>query len=97
MSETAISLLSLLIEIPGCVSLKEKRSQIRPLLIRLHQKFNISTAEIDHLDKHQTAVIACVMVSNEARHNQQVLQQVVDYIENGYPDLLIQQHRLENI
>ncbi len=97
MSEIAIGMLSLVIEIPGCATLKEKRSQIRPLLVRLHQKFNISAAEIDHHDQHSTAVIACLLVSNEARHNQQVLQQVVDYIENYFPDLIIQQHRIEQI
>lgn len=97
MDDIAISMLSLLIEIPGCVSLKEKRSQVRPLLVRLHQKFNVSAAEIDHLDQHGSVVIACVLVSNETRHNQQVLQQVVDYIENNYPDLRIQQHRIERI
>lgn len=86
-----------MIEIPGCLSLKDKRSQIRPLLIRLHQKFNVSAAEIDHLDQHQSAMIACVVVSNDDRHNQQVLQQVVDFIEQSFPDLLIQQHRVENI
>ncbi|HWQ03940.1 MAG TPA: DUF503 domain-containing protein [Longilinea sp.] len=97
MDATAITQLTLLIEIPGCLSLKDKRSQIKPLLIRLHQKFNISAAEIDHLDQHKTTVIACILVSNDARHNQQVLQQVVDYIENSFPELLIQQHRIENI
>jgi len=97
MSASAIGLLTLMIMIPGCFSLKDKRSQIRPLLIRLHQKFNISAAEIDHLDQHQSAIIACVVVSNEARHNQQVLQQVIDFVENSFPDLLIQQHRIENI
>ncbi len=92
-----IHLLTLLIELSGCFSLKDKRSRIKPLLARLHQKFNLSAAEVDHLDRWQSAVIACVMVSNDGQYNQRVLQQVVDFIENDFPDLLIQQQRIERV
>ncbi|TLN23907.1 DUF503 domain-containing protein [bacterium] len=92
-----IHLLTLLIELPGCFSLKDKRSRLKPLLARFHQKFNLSAAEIDHLDRWQSSVIACVMVSNDAQHNQRVLQQVVDFIETDFPDLLIQQQRIERV
>lgn len=92
-----ISLLTLLIEIPGCASLKEKRGQIKPLLARLHREFNVSAAEIDHLDRWQSAIIACTLVSNDAQHNQSVLQKVVAYVEINFPNLQIQQHRIESI
>ncbi len=92
-----IGLLTLLIELPGCTSLKEKRSQVKPLLVRLHREFNISAAEIDHLDRWQSAILGCVVISNDTRHNQRVLQQVVSYIEANFPNLLIQQHRIESI
>lgn len=93
----AIDLLSLLIEIPGCASLKEKRSRIKPLLARVHHEFNLSAAEVDYLDAWESALIACVIVSNDAQHNQRVLQKVVTFIEVNFPDLLIQQHRIERI
>lgn len=93
----SIGLLTLLLELPGCSSLKEKRSQVKPLLARLHREFNVSAAEVDHLDRWQSTLIACVLVSNDARHNQQVLQQVVDFIETNFPNLPVQQQRIENI
>lgn len=93
----AIDLLSLLIELPGCASLKEKRGRLKPLLARLHHEFNLSAAEVDHLDSWHSSLIACVIVSNDAGHNQRVLQQVIKYIELNFPDLLIQQHRIERI
>lgn len=92
-----IDLLSLLIEIPGCSSLKDKRSRIKPLLARLHHEFNISAAEVDHLDRWSRTVVACAIVSNDGQHNQQVLQQVITYVETHFPDLQIQQHRIERI
>lgn len=93
----SIGLLTLFFDLPGCMSLKEKRSRIKPLLARLHREFNVSAAEVDHLDRWQSAVVACVLVSNDAQHNQRVLQQVVTYLEQNFPDLLIQQHRIEHI
>lgn len=93
----AIHLLTLLLELPGCLSLKEKRSRLKPLLAHLHQKFNLSAAEVDHLDQWQSAIVACVLVSNDAQHNQRVLQQAVTDIETNFSDLFIQQHRIERI
>lgn len=93
----AIHLLTLLLELPGCLSLKDKRSRLKPLLAHLHQKFNLSAAEIDHLDQWQSAIVACVLVSNDAQHNQRVLQQALSSIETNFPDLLVQQHRIERI
>lgn len=92
-----IHLLTLLLELPGCLSLKEKRGRLKPLLARLQQKFNLSAAEVDHLDQWRSTVVACVLVSNDAQHNQRVLQQAVMDIETNFPDLFIQQHRIERI
>jgi uncharacterized protein YlxP (DUF503 family) len=92
-----IHLLTLLIELPGCASLKDKRSRIKPLLAHLHHKFNVSAAEVDHLDQWSSAIIACVLVSNDAQHNQRTLQQTVNHIEGNFPDILIQQHRIERV
>ena len=84
-----LGLLTLQIEIPGCKSLKDKRSRLKPLLIRLHREFNISVAEIDHNDAWQSAVIACAMVSNSSKHSQRALQSVVEWIESHWPDVTI--------
>lgn len=75
------------LHIPGCTSLKQKRSRLKPLLARLRREFNVSVAEIDHNDHHQSAVIACVVVSNDARHAQRVLSVIPGWIERNRPDL----------
>ena len=64
-------------------SLKEKRSVIRSLIVTARQKFNISIAEVDDLDKWQRATIACVCVSNEAAFVNQVLDKTLDFIESN--------------
>ncbi len=93
----AIGLLTLHILLSGCNSLKDKRSQIKPLLARLHKEFNISVAEIDRQDMWQESIIACVLVSNEGRFAQKALNQVLDYTQNNWPNIQIIQHRIEII
>ena len=92
-----IGVLTLELQIPGCASLKDKRSRLKPLLSRLHREFNISVAEVDHLDAWQAAVIACAIVSNDAAHSQRLLQQVVQWLENNWPDIEIVDHKIEII
>ncbi len=82
---------TLLVElyIPGCSSLKQKRSALKPLLARLHKEFNISAAEIDHNDSHRSAMVACAIVSNDVKHVQRVLEKIPGWIEANRPDLQV--------
>jgi len=90
-----IGILTLELQIPGCASLKEKRSRLKPLLSRLHREFNISAAEVDRQDAWQAAVIACAILSNDAAHSQRVLQQVVQWLESNWPDVQLVEDRIE--
>ncbi len=84
-----VHVLSLELHLPGCLSLKEKRSRLKPLLAALHKNFNVSAAEIDHQDAHQSAVLACAVVSNSSKHGDKVLSKIPDWIERRFPDLQI--------
>jgi uncharacterized protein YlxP (DUF503 family) len=91
----SVGLLTLHLQIPGCASLKEKRSRLKPLLARLHREFNISVAEVDRNDAWKEAVIACALVSNDHGHTQRALQEVTRWIEGNWPDLLVATEELE--
>ena len=84
-----VHVLTLEIHLPGCSSLKEKRSRLKPLLSALHQNFNVSAAEIEHQDAHQSAILACAVISNSNKHGNRVLSDIPDWIERRYPDLQI--------
>jgi len=92
-----IGLLTLHIKIPGCSSLKEKRSRLKPLLTRLHREFNISVAEMDHNDVWGEAVIACVIVSNDHKHVQRALQNILHWVESSWPDVFVVNDKFEII
>lgn len=85
----AVGLLSLHIMIPGCRSLKEKRSRIKPLIVRLRKEFNVSVAEMDYQDTWQEALLMVATVSNHQDHSQRSLQAVTDWIERCWPDVTV--------
>jgi uncharacterized protein len=91
----AVGVLTLMIQLPGCDSLKDKRSRLKPLLARLRREFNISVAEIDRQDAWQEAVIACALVSNRAEHTQRSLQAVAEWVEHYWPDVELVEERIE--
>jgi uncharacterized protein len=93
----SIAVLSLHLHLPGCGSLKEKRSKIKPILSRLHREFNVSTAEMDFHDVWQNTLIVCVTISTDPNQNQRMLQQVVDFTKRTWPDLLLEEHHVELI
>lgn len=78
-----VGLCSIELNLPGVNSLKEKRSIIKGLMQRVHNKFNVSIAEVDYQDYWQKALLGVAYVSNESKHIQQVLQQVINYVENS--------------
>lgn len=91
----ALGNLTLLVSLPGCSSLKEKRSRLKPLLHRLHHEFNISAAEVAHMDVWQSAGIACAMVSNDHNFTQEALQAIPKWIEKNWPDVEVVEEHLE--
>jgi hypothetical protein len=93
----ALGVVSLHIHLPGCLSLKEKRSRLKPLLARLHSEFNVSAAEMDYLDKWQETIVACALISNDAVHTQRTLQQVSRWVEMNWPDLEVLEEHIEMI
>lgn len=94
---TSIGLLTLHLQLPGCNSLKEKRSIIKPILTRLPREFNVSAAEVDRQDAWREAVLACTVVSSDPTQTMRVLQQVLAYVESNWPDAPIVDQKIELI
>ncbi|HEY9077404.1 MAG TPA: DUF503 domain-containing protein [Anaerolineaceae bacterium] len=92
-----IGLLTLHFQLNGCRSLKDKRSQIKPLLARLHREFNVSAAEVDLHDSLTGCLISCCVISTDTRHNQQVLHQVLDFCASHFPEFILLDHRIEQV
>ena len=92
-----IGLLILEINLPACGSLKEKRRRLKPLINRLQKDYKLSVAEVDLHEVWQSSVIACVMVSNDHKHTQSVLQKVSTWVEREWRDLEVVDHKIEMV
>jgi len=67
--------------LPDNHSLKGKRQVVKSLKEKLQHRFNVSVAEVDHLDVWQRATLGVCMISNEQAHVNRELDKVIDFIE----------------
>lgn len=67
--------------LPEAQSLKHKRAVIGSLKERLHNRFNVSVAEVDHNELWQRSTLALAVVSNAGDHANQVIDKAVRFIE----------------
>jgi uncharacterized protein YlxP (DUF503 family) len=71
--------------IPQSTSLKDKRQIRRSLIEKTRHKFNAAIAEIDTQDVHQTLTIGIAVVSNDAAHRQNAIDEIIRFME-AYAD-----------
>lgn len=62
-------------------SLKEKRTIVKSICAKAGNKFNISIAEIDAQDVHQTIIIGVACIANKVNLVDSILDNVINYIE----------------
>ena len=80
-------MLLLQLRIPGNQSLKGKRQVIKSVIARVHNRYNVSAAEVENNDVWQTASLGVTCVSNSARHAEDILRNVVAFIEADRLDI----------
>lgn len=83
------------LHLEGVHSLKDKRRIVKSILTRLSNQFNVATAEIDHHDVWQTAMIGIVTVGNDAAYLHGLLEKAVSWIETTRPDVPIDDYAIE--
>ncbi len=69
--------------IPDNTSLKGKRQVVNSLKGKLKHRFNISIAEIDHLDIWQRATLGAAMISKDQVYLDQELNKMIHFIESS--------------
>jgi uncharacterized protein YlxP (DUF503 family) len=82
------------LHIPDQGSLKGKRQVLLSLKDRVRQKFNVSISELDGQDLWQRAVLGVACISNEKRHVNQQIDQVLSMIRR-MPSVEVIQTSLE--
>ena len=93
----SVALCNLTLRLPENASLKGKRMVVKSIQQRLHNKFNVSVAEVEHNDKWQLAGMAIVCVANDAQHAREVVDNAVEYIQELRLDVEIIEEETEII
>ena len=62
-------------------SLKDKRQVRRSLIDRTRNKFNVSISEVDTQESHKILTIGVAVVSGDAGHARQSLDEIIRFME----------------
>jgi hypothetical protein len=77
------------LQLPENGDLKGKRRVMKSLMARVRNKFNVSIAEVDTNESWQTATLGLTCVSNSTRHADEVITNVVAFIESTAEDAYV--------
>ncbi len=81
------------LSLPGCMSLKEKRSIVRSLRDRLRSKFNVSVSETGMQDVHARAELSIALVASDGRLAESVLDKTDRFVEAHGGAIIVRVHR----
>jgi uncharacterized protein len=84
-----VGLLTLEIVVYDATSLKDKRRVVVSLKDRIRGRFNVSIAEVGHLDSRQRATLGVALVANDARFVHGCLDKIVEYVRATGPASLL--------
>ncbi len=79
--------------IPGCRSLKEKRSAVRSLVERMRSRFNVSVAETGLQDIHDRAEVTASLVASDGRRAESLTDRLDTFVAEHGRFLLVSFHR----
>ena len=76
-----VAVCRLTLRLPENSSLKGKRMVVKSIQQRLHNRFNVSVAEVAHNDAWQLAGLEIAAAANSGAHASQVIANAVAYVE----------------
>ena len=76
-------------------SLKGKRQVSRSLVQRIRNRFNVAVSEVADQDRWQTLSLGVTCVSDDARHANEILSKVVDFVDGQNGSAVLQHSRIE--
>ena len=84
-----------ILRLPENDNLKGKRRVLHSLTARLREKFNVAVAEVDSQDQWQTITLGITCVSNDGRHANSMISNVVSYLERISEDAELLDYEVE--
>lgn len=92
-----VGLCRVALRLPGNQSLKGKRRVAQSLTSRIRSKFNVAISEVEDNELWQRLTLGIACVSNDGSHANEILSNVVQFIEESRPDLELLDYELEMV
>jgi len=83
--------------LPDSQSLKAKRQIARSVVARIRNQFNVTVAEADDNDLWQRLTLGVCCLSNDTKHANEILSNVVAFVEKSRDDLELLNYETEII
>lgn len=88
-----IAVITFRLQAPWVHSLKEKRMIVKSLVSKLQHKFNVSAAETDEQDVHQTVVISAAAIVPHRAFADSIMDDISQFVENNTEAEIIDEER----
>ena len=92
-----IGALKVRLRLPENQSLKGKRRVVKSIIAQVKNRFNVSVAEVEDQELWQLATVGVTCVSNHGRHVDEVLSEVVNFIQGNTGDAEFLDYEIEII
>ncbi len=83
------------LDLPGNNSLKDKRSVLKPLVVRLRREFNVSVAEVGDQDTWGAATLGVAAVSNDQAYLYGLFEKLVSWIDHTHLQVQVVDWQIE--
>lgn len=88
-----IAVLKLKLYTPWVHSLKEKRMIVKSLLAKIRNKFQVSAAEVEDQDIHQSIVIGAAALVPHSAWADSLMDEIVRFVEENTEAEIVQEER----
>lgn len=88
-----IVVLKLKLYAPWVHSLKEKRMVVKSLLAKIRNKFQVSAAEVEDQDIHQSIVIGVAAIVPHSAQADSLMDEIVSFVEQNTEAEIVKEER----
>jgi hypothetical protein len=78
-----IAVIEIKLYAPWVHSLKEKRMEVKSLIAKIRNKFNVSVAEANEQDTHQTIVIGIAAIAANSAQGDSIIDNIISFVESN--------------
>lgn len=91
-----VSVISVEIHLPGARSLKDKRRIVKSLKDKIHSRYRVSIAEVDHHELRQSAKLGVAAVAPSHGHLEEIFASIRVLFDQR-PDLIVSHWHQETV